>query len=178
MPRPGPAILRLASQNSNAPKRFAIRVSPILSCGINHPEYDLTMPDFPAALTGIAKQVESGERPERVTVRTLLEWFGAQRRGFYVVENIRSTLAKLSMRTDPDFESAFIDALVDFVPSNRQPNAGTSTEVMPPTPLGSSPVERRAVGRVPPPAPRPDSGGGRSGRADTARVDRATGHRS
>lgn len=106
------------------------------------------MPDFPAALTGIAKQIESGERPEKVTVRTLLEWFGAQRRGFYVVENIRGTLAKLNMRTDPDFESAFIDALVDFVPSNRQSDINTSTEVLQPTTSGASPVERPEVGPV------------------------------
>lgn len=72
------------------------------------------MANFPKPILDIASRLEKGEVPEKATVRTFLEWFGAQRRGFYVVRNIRNTLEKLGIQTDPDFESAYIDELVAF----------------------------------------------------------------
>ena len=76
------------------------------------------MAEFPKKLVDIAERLEQGEAPEKTTVRALLEWFGAQRRGYYVVQHIRSSLAKLDIRTEPDFEGAFIDALIGFVPAD------------------------------------------------------------
>jgi len=64
-------------------------------------------------LTSISEAVERGESP-RETVRTILSWFDAQRRGYFVVSTIRATLEKAGLTTEPDFESAFIDSLVTF----------------------------------------------------------------
>lgn len=54
------------------------------------------------------------ETPQE-TVRTILEWFGQRRRGSYVVTEIRRALAEVALATEPDFESVYIDALVQFV---------------------------------------------------------------
>lgn len=40
----------------------------------------------------IAEQLQRGEGPEPETVRTLLSWFDAQRRGHYVTQRVRRAL--------------------------------------------------------------------------------------
>ncbi len=120
------------------------------------------MTEFPRKLAEIAKQLDSGQTPERTTVRALLEWFGAQRRGFYVVQNIRSTLEKLNIRTTPDFESAYIDGLVAFsaangpseasvAQSNPTPSQGATLEAGSSTVLVSGAVAdpTHRIGRLP-----------------------------
>src|SRR6185436_8053353 len=89
------------------------------------------MTQFPVKLGEIARGLDRGADPEKVTVRTLLEWFGAQRRGFYVVENIRSALRKLKIKTEPDFESAYIDALLSFVRADASRTQLNPTTVNP-----------------------------------------------
>jgi len=84
------------------------------------------MAEFPKKLIEVAEQLENNRTPEMTTVRGFLDWFGAERRGFYVVQNIRSALDKLSITTDPDFESAYIDGLISFVRANREPSAAAS----------------------------------------------------
>ena len=74
----------------------------------------------PAQLKEIVDQVTEGnERKE--TVRTLLSWFGAERRGYWWVRDIRKALNKAKLKTEPDFEEAWIDASVSFV---IKPKAG------------------------------------------------------
>ena len=69
---------------------------------------------IPDQLKEIAEQVHQGdERSERV--RTLLTWFGAERRGKWTVLDIRKALKKLRLKTEPDFEEAWIDAETKFV---------------------------------------------------------------
>lgn len=51
------------------------------------------------------------------TVRTLLSWFQAKRRGFRIVREIRKALDSLELATFPDFESAYIDGWLRFIPS-------------------------------------------------------------
>jgi hypothetical protein len=94
------------------------------------------MAEFPRKLVEIAQQLEGGRTPEKTTVRNFLDWFGAQRRGFYVVQNIRSALDKLSIRTDPDFESAYIDALLSFVRANGE--AATDSVTTPEAPSNAT----------------------------------------
>jgi hypothetical protein len=43
----------------------------------------------PNRITEIAAQIREGKTPNPETVGTLIAWFGAQRRGFYVVQQIR-----------------------------------------------------------------------------------------
>ncbi len=68
---------------------------------------------IPDQLKEVADSVSQGtERSE--TVRTLLSWFEAERRGYWKVQEIRKALRKLKLKTEPDFEDAWIDAPVVF----------------------------------------------------------------
>jgi CBS domain-containing protein len=73
------------------------------------------MQNVPTRLKEIADQVKKRETPQEETVRTILLWFGASRRGLYIVRDIRKTLKKLGLQTVPDFEVAYIDSPVKFV---------------------------------------------------------------
>jgi CBS domain-containing protein len=57
--------------------------------------------------------------PPAETVRALLSWFGAERRGYWKVREIRKALNKLKLRTEPDFEEAWINAPITFVPKSK-----------------------------------------------------------
>lgn len=70
---------------------------------------------IPGKLNDIAQQIQDGRDPERETVRNFLQWFGAQRRGDYIVKNIREAMAQLNIRTEPDFEFAYIDSSINFL---------------------------------------------------------------
>jgi hypothetical protein len=65
-------------------------------------------------LQQIASQLERGEQPEPVTVRTMLEWFGAERRGSFITTNIRAALDEFGLRTEPDFRDIYIDSEISF----------------------------------------------------------------
>jgi hypothetical protein len=65
-------------------------------------------------LEQIEKTLREGGTPAEVTVRQLLAWAGAQRRGYWIVRYIRGELARHGLETIPDFESAYIDSLVRF----------------------------------------------------------------
>lgn len=70
---------------------------------------------IPDQLKEVAEQVgKGGERTE--SVRTLLSWFGAERRGKWTVVDVRKALRKLKLITEPDFEDEWIDAQVAFRP--------------------------------------------------------------
>ena len=63
----------------------------------------------------ITSGLRSGGSAPVVTVRSFLQWFGAQRRGYYIVKGIRIALAEAGLRTRPDFEPAYIDSEISFV---------------------------------------------------------------
>ena len=71
----------------------------------------------PEKLAQIAAQLNKQESAEPVAVRELLRWFDAQRRGLHIVRQIRKALAKAKLKTKPDFEGAYLDGLIEFVPS-------------------------------------------------------------
>lgn len=62
----------------------------------------------------ISTDVEKGERPT-ATVRELLAWFGAERRGYRVVEDVRKSLESFKLATLPPFESQYIDGPLEFI---------------------------------------------------------------
>ena len=69
---------------------------------------------IPDQLKEIATHVsQGGQRSE--SVRSLLSWFEAERRGYRKVHEIRKVLRKLKLRTEPDFEDAWIDASITFL---------------------------------------------------------------
>jgi CBS domain-containing protein len=66
-------------------------------------------------LADIARTLRDGESSPVVSVRSFLGWFfGSQRRGHWIVSYIRGLLDETSLRTEPDFESAYLDAEMRF----------------------------------------------------------------
>ncbi len=66
-------------------------------------------------LDEIAQKLKSKTPVLPVTVRTFLSWFGAQRRGAYVVERIRAQLDDAGIVTYPDFEETWVDDPIGFL---------------------------------------------------------------
>jgi CBS domain-containing protein len=71
-------------------------------------------------LDGIAATLRAGGVPPPITVRAFLRWFDAQRRGAWIVRDIRRTLKRAGLYTTPDFESAWIDGPVSFALTGLQ----------------------------------------------------------
>src|SRR5438105_3441782 len=74
---------------------------------------------IPDQLRQVAEHIsQGGERSE--TVRALLSWFEAERRGYWKVHEIRKALRKVKLKTEPDFEDAWIDASIVFVTKTKK----------------------------------------------------------
>jgi len=71
-------------------------------------------------LAEISKQLKKGIKPQRVTARTFIEWFGAERRSFWNVIQIRRSLKSYQLITKPDFESVYIDSFISFEPEPKE----------------------------------------------------------
>lgn len=65
-------------------------------------------------LDEIVTQIADGKTPS-VTVREILTWVLAERRGYIVVSLIRQELKSRNIITTPDFESVYLDAKVEFI---------------------------------------------------------------
>jgi len=65
-------------------------------------------------LAAIAVRLSKSESVGTVTVRELLSWFGAKRRGLWVVSEIRNSLEAYKLSTEPDFEGTYIDTPIRF----------------------------------------------------------------
>lgn len=85
------------------------------------------MPSSRERLEKIAEQIEKGVVPPQCTVRTLVRWFGAERRGYNIVRNIRSGLERARLRTVPDFEYAYFDGYMSFVSASKESPIGDPT---------------------------------------------------
>ncbi len=68
----------------------------------------------PPQIKDIQERVKIGQKPE-ATVRTLLDWYSAKRRGSWIVSIIRAHMRDLQLATVPDWEFEYIDAPVRFV---------------------------------------------------------------
>ena len=84
-------------------------------------------------LTSIAEQLKKGVAPQRETLRSVLLWFGAERRGIKVVRRIRNALRRHGLSTTPDFEWAYIDGTIAFqkAPSEGAPLAAAADGSIP-----------------------------------------------
>ncbi len=85
--------------------------------------------EIPDQLKEVAGHVKDGHSRTE-TVRTLLSWFGFERRGYYKIRKIRKALNKLKLRTLPDFEEAWIDGTIAFV-SKAVASKAKETDVIP-----------------------------------------------
>lgn len=55
-------------------------------------------------LAAISERIRKGVAGPTETVRTLLSWFGAERRGYWVVKEINKALDAHDLMTEPSFE--------------------------------------------------------------------------
>ena len=72
---------------------------------------------IPDALQNIAKELKATGASRQAKVRTVLSWFGFERRGDRVVETIRKALHEVALRTEPDFadREVGVDSFLKFV---------------------------------------------------------------
>lgn len=67
----------------------------------------------------IRQTLDKGENSPSLSVRTFLSWFGAYRRGWWVVTQINHMLNKYDLETIPYFDAIYIDSEFHFV--KKQP---------------------------------------------------------
>jgi hypothetical protein len=72
------------------------------------------VPEVPPQILKIAGQLGRNERVNRRSIATLLEWFGAARRGSAVVAEIRAALLSAGLETDPDFTHGNTNDYITF----------------------------------------------------------------
>jgi CBS domain-containing protein len=65
-------------------------------------------------LEHIAARLKAGDNLEPTTVRELLRWFGAERRGVRTNEIIRHALLKTNLRIEPDLNAQTLDGEIQF----------------------------------------------------------------
>lgn len=77
---------------------------------------------IPEPLLDIAARVQAGQQPA-ITLRTLLSWYGAERRGGWRNRKIQDALQTLRIRTEPSIESAYIDGPITFLSTDQANDA-------------------------------------------------------
>lgn len=83
----------------------------------------------PEKLKEVKRKLDSGEKVEPITVRDFLYWFWqSQRRGWWVVKQMRAALIKQELETYPDFNSVYIDALIRFKKIEVQVNKNLNVD--------------------------------------------------
>ncbi len=80
--------------------------------------------EIPDQLKEVAEKLNNGHA-NNATVRELLSWFGAQRRGYWKVRESRKALKHVKLKTEPDFEEVWINAEISFVPRVKAAPAGS-----------------------------------------------------
>lgn len=93
-------------------------------------------------LSDISETLRQGKAPESISVRELIGWFDALRRGSYVNWRIRRALEQAGLVTVPDFEGSHIDGRVQFaLPPPPQPEALAEPGPAQPAPAQPQPPE-------------------------------------
>lgn len=87
--------------------------------------------EYKEKLGEISKQIKEGIKPQSVTARTFIGWFGAQRRTYWNVKFIRNCLKEYQLATAPDFEYAYIDSHISFVVAPKKKSGLVQEEVVP-----------------------------------------------
>jgi predicted transcriptional regulator len=95
-----------------------------------------------------AKQAHSS--PISLTVRELLAYWGAKRRGIWVVDRVQRDLEKHELTTDPDLTNVWIDSTITLKPQTghtRSPDFEAETDIVEETDRALPDVEMR-VGQI------------------------------
>ncbi len=82
-------------------------------------------------LAEIHAKLSARKEVDAVTVKTFLRWFGASRRGFWVVQNVEHMLSEAGLQTRPDFNAVHIDSPVRFELRPHRPRETDAKEVAP-----------------------------------------------
>ena len=80
---------------------------------------------------GISEQLKQGVKPQSVTARTFIGWFGAQQRTSWNVYFIRELLNRFQLKTEPDFLCAYIDSPISFVRAPKKKIGQVEEEQIP-----------------------------------------------
>lgn len=87
--------------------------------------------EYEEKLSEISKQIKKGFKPQTVTARTFIGWFGAQRRTYWNVKFIRDHLKEYQLATTPDFEYAYVDSDISFIVAPKKKSGLVQKEVVP-----------------------------------------------
>lgn len=88
------------------------------------------MTNYSDRLAAISEKLKKGVAGPTETVRTLLSWFGAERRGYWVIKAINKALDEHDLVTEPSFESTWINGPITFV---RKPKKQAEDAPLDPT---------------------------------------------
>jgi CBS domain-containing protein len=101
-----------------------------------------------AELAQIAKDVRA-QQPRQATVRTILSWFDAKRRGYWITQQVRDAFKNAGLTTEPAFENTYIDSEVRFRPLTLPPvgnqqgtNGGSGSTLTEAEDSGVDPIPR------------------------------------
>ena len=87
--------------------------------------------EYKEKLKEISEQLKQGVKPQSVTARTFIGWFGAQRRSYWNVRFIRIALEEFQLRTEPDFVYAYIDSPISFIHVPKKKAGQVEEEIIP-----------------------------------------------
>ena len=85
---------------------------------------------LPEQLRQVAEEVVRTGRPHKTTARTLLRWFGHERRGVNVVLTVRRALQQSGLRTEPefdDFDTVGMDTTLNLTADSEQTSVDPSS---------------------------------------------------
>jgi hypothetical protein len=98
----------------------------------------------PTQILAIAEQLNRKERPNRVSVKRLLKWFGAKRRRANVISEIEDALRSAGLATNPEFSQAGSADYLTFLLTRESQQMAS-----PPVPDNNrKPVEREPLPEV------------------------------
>ncbi len=122
------------------------------------------MAHIPGRFVDIVQQLKENKQPRRSTVRNMLKWFNAARRGANVVAEIEEALTIVGLKTEPPFAQASLDDplqfLLKFSPNGPMPSTLPAADQAEPPLTESAPENEGAQplmdGNGAPPATSPD----------------------
>jgi CBS domain-containing protein len=77
----------------------------------------------------IEAKARAASEPIEISVRELIAYWGAKRRGLWIVEHIREALESEGLKTEPSFVDVWIDACVKLVPLEPRRDLPASSAV-------------------------------------------------
>ncbi|MCU1256740.1 MAG: hypothetical protein JWM83_3039 [Candidatus Angelobacter sp.] len=114
------------------------------------------MREIPSRIFEIVQQLKESKPPRRATVRKVLKWFNASRRGANVVNEIQETLAVSGLETEPVFAAASLDEPLRFILCSSPTVAQDLSPSLPSITTSPSGPQGPALSEASPENPSPD----------------------